>query len=348
MTESDPSAEWALLAPSEETLEFVGSARAQFSSLFPTSVIRTIAEGGPAPMEHWTDLVDQGYLAVGMPEQSGGIGTLADLVTVLEEAGHALLPLPLLASAASAHTLLRAGFDADSLDDAPSALAVSTDPSDVLIALDAAHAATVTVVSATLGGVVIERIAATAQPAAPRDPIDPTRPLVTLERGAVLDRRALSDVTVDDVLAAARVCVAADLLGTATLALEGATEHAKRREQFGRPIGSFQSVKHQIVDGYISIERARSLTLGAAAELVTHPFSATGTELSLLAKAAASDAATGAVALHTQLLGAMGLTYESDNHLAVRRAQQTAGYLGTASDLYARTAALILDRSARG
>src|SRR5690606_15487652 len=113
-------------------------------------------------------------------------------------------------------------------------------------------------------------------------------------------------------LAAARACVAADLVGTAERALQGSIAHALTREQFGRAIGSFQGIKHQLADVHVLIERARSLTVGAAVAVAASAHSNESARLSLLAKASAADAAARAVAVHTQLLGAMGLTFEAD------------------------------------
>ncbi len=338
----------AMLAPSEEIREFTDSARTHFAREFPTSVLRGILEGGAAPMEAWPSIVEQGYLLVGAPEAAGGFGTLADLVPVLEAAGRSLIPLPLLATVAATQTLLRAGLDAASPDTPPGALALVAADGRTLTAFDGLHASWFALVRATPSGVEVQRVTGRiVDRAGSPAPIDPSRADVEVEVGEVLDSVALDGRGPDDVLAAARVCVAADLVGVAAVALDGAIEHAKLREQFGRPIGSFQGVKHLLADVYVAVERARSLTYGAAAELVSQPSSTTAIVLSLLAKAAASDAAVAAAGVQVQLLGAMGLTYETDTHLIVRRARQTAAWLGAASDLHARAGALHLEEAHR-
>jgi alkylation response protein AidB-like acyl-CoA dehydrogenase len=112
--------------------------------------------------------------------------------------------------------------------------------------------------------------------------------------------------------------------------------HVLARHQFGRPIGSFQGVKFMLADTYVALERARSLTFGAAAAIGQDPFGEDATHLSMLAKASSAEIAVKAAGLRVQLMGAMGLTREADAHLFVRRAQQTSRYLGTSGDLYAR------------
>jgi alkylation response protein AidB-like acyl-CoA dehydrogenase len=345
----DTETDWSGLAPSPETRDLADAAREHLTSLFPPARLRAILDGAAPADDLWPVVVEHGYSAVGLPESSGGIGTLLDLVAVLEEAGRALVAVPLLSTTTAAQTLLAAGLDVDELAERPRSLALRH--GGELLVLDGAAVAEAVEVAEDEdadAGVVVRLLRIDA-PAADPDPIDPSRPLVRIPADAaevVAERRVAARP--DDALAAARVAVAADLLGVAGRALDGAIAHALVREQFGRPIGSFQAVKHLLADAHVARERARSLTLGAAARLADDPApGGPGTRLSLLAKAAASEAALQATRLQVQLLGAMGLTFEADAPLALRRAEQTARHLGTASELYAVAAADRMDEATR-
>ena len=116
--------------------------------------------------------------------------------------------------------------------------------------------------------------------------------------------------------------------------------HANTREQFDRVIGSFQGVKHRLADCYVAIERARSLTYGAAM-LVTDPVAdAEETwRAAALAKAAASEAAVETARAGVQVHGALGMTWEHDVHLYLRRAWQLEPVLGDSAALYRAAAA---------
>jgi alkylation response protein AidB-like acyl-CoA dehydrogenase len=336
----DPDSDWSALVPADEIREFLSSARPQLASLFPFSGLRALLDGGTPSLAEWSQLVESGYTVIGLPEAVGGFGSAVDLAAVLEEAGRALLPVPLLATAASMQTLLVAGLSADGT--VPMSLVIAPPGAVGLEVFDGRLVEELVLVREEGSGVSISRVALGPAPRGEGvDPVDPSRAQVSVafDEADVLETALVPGVTIDQVLAAARTCVAADLLGVAASALDGAIAHALVREQFGRPIGSLQGVKHLLANAFVAIERARSLTVGAAAAVASDPLGSSSSQLSLLAKSAASEAATRATALQVQLFGAMGLTFESDAPLALRRAQQTVRYLGTASELSARAAA---------
>ena len=340
-TGDDLEATWSSLVPSPETREFLGTVRPQLATVFPLPKLRALLDGAEPDLAGWSILVDSGYTSIGLPEELGGFGTVVDLVALLEEAGRGLLPVPLLATTASAQTLLAAGSTDDALAALPASLVVARGKEAWLSVFDGRLIEQLTVVRADRTGVTVTRLALAGSPhGTGKDPVDPSRALgaVDTNRAEELEQLHLAGTTVDHVVAVARCCVAADLLGVAQLALDGAIAHVLVREQFGRPIGSFQAVKHMLVDVDVAIERARSLTLGAASACAGEPLGDTARRLAMLAKASAAEAATHAAAVHVQLLGAMGLTFEADAPLVVRRAQQTARFLGIAPDLYARAA----------
>jgi alkylation response protein AidB-like acyl-CoA dehydrogenase len=336
----DTETDWGGLAPSELAIELAAAARDHFAHLFPVAALRAGLDGAPSDATSWDLVVEHGYSSVGLPEELGGIGDLADAVVVLAEAGRALVPVPLMSTVSAAQVLLGAGIEADELAERARSVAVLRPGATEVRILDGDRVTEAVVLEADGDGVRV-RILRVPGADAPLDPIDPSRPLVTFPLDALepLAEHRVPGAEVDDVLAPARIATAADLVGVASLALEGGIAHALVREQFGRLIGSFQAVKHELADADVAIERARSLTAGAAARLVADPRIGAATDLALLAQAAAADAALRATRLQVQLLGAMGLTFEADAPLALRRAEQTARHLGAAAELYAAAGA---------
>ncbi|MGW9037729.1 acyl-CoA dehydrogenase family protein, partial [Streptomyces sp. NPDC055721] len=132
----------------------------------------------------------------------------------------------------------------------------------------------------------------------------------------------------------AAVLLAADACGTAARAVETAAEHARTREQFGRPIGQFQGVKHLCADMLVRLEQARALTWDAARAGHDEARSLTAA----LAAATALDAAYTCAKDCIQILGGIGFTWEHDAHLLLRRAVVARQLLGS-GDLH-RLAAL--------
>ncbi|MFI6453137.1 acyl-CoA dehydrogenase family protein [Streptosporangium amethystogenes] len=340
--------DWQLLAPDEDTLALADTARAQFRSLHGPAVMRATLDGGVP--DGWETVADGGYADIGIPEDLGGIGRVIDLVVMLEEAGRALLTAPLLASALAFRTQVGAGVHREDFRRAPAGFGIAEGIVDESgrCHVERAH---------VLGGpgaaaftlivkgpdrawiVVVDPEAEGVEPIGQGTLIDPSRPLPAFRLGgeagvACAECRELPLGDLDRVLAGARVCVAADLAGTAAGALDAAVGHVLQRRQFGRAIGTFQAVKHQLADAYTAVERARSLAYGAALSLAGGPPGDAATRDCLLANAVAAETAVRVASLFTQLMGAMGVTFEADCHLFLRRAHQTACLLGEPDDLY--------------
>jgi len=337
--------DWDLYVPKEETAEIEAAAREHFSALFSPGDVRAAVAG--ETLDHlWPAIVEQGYTAIGLPGDADGLGSLVDLAAVLEQAGRSLLPVPLLATAAAVQTLLAVGVPVHEPPSQPATLA-RRGRSGGWLCFDGRSAATaVAVVAKSGGGCRIRVLSLESTDRVPLDAVDAARTDVVVDDSVTLLAEHETDADVDAVLASARVCAAADLVGIAAGALEGGIRHALTREQFGRTIGSFQAVKHLLADAYVLVERARSLTVGASVEASREPLGSTAGHLAMLAKAAATDAATKCAELQVQLLGAMGLTWESDAPLFVRRARHTGPFLGTADELYERVAAEALTEGA--
>ncbi|MET9675005.1 acyl-CoA dehydrogenase family protein [Streptomyces sp. NPDC006482] len=130
----------------------------------------------------------------------------------------------------------------------------------------------------------------------------------------------------------AAVMLAAEAVGAARAALDRTIDHVGSREQFGRPVGSFQAVKHRLADLYVQVEAARSLTYCAARE------PGPGPESGPLALAHALEALRATAGESIQLHGGIGFTWEHEAHLFFKRAASDELLFGPARRLRARAA----------
>jgi alkylation response protein AidB-like acyl-CoA dehydrogenase len=142
----------------------------------------------------------------------------------------------------------------------------------------------------------------------------------------------------------ATAALAAELVGGMQRVLDLSVEYAKARKQFGKPIGQFQAVQHQLADSYLETESARSAAYYAAWALEERrPDSATAVSI---AKMYASDAARNAGNRGIQVHGGMGFTWENDIHLYYRRFKASETTFGDATYHRERIARLVIDRAA--
>ena len=136
------------------------------------------------------------------------------------------------------------------------------------------------------------------------------------------------------------------MLGAAEAVMNLAVEYAKVREQFGRPIGSFQAVKHRCADMLVDVEAMRSAVHHAAWALGSGGTEAA--ETAAVAKIWCSDAAVRVAESALQVHGGIGFTWEADVHLYLKRAQLDQVAFGDARHHRARLAAMLRDRVASG
>jgi alkylation response protein AidB-like acyl-CoA dehydrogenase len=140
------------------------------------------------------------------------------------------------------------------------------------------------------------------------------------------------------------VAVALEAAGIAQRALEFAVEHAKTREQFGRPIGVYEAVSHPLADTYVESELARSLAYWAAWCVAERDEQAPVAVAA--AKSYAGDVAVHACERAIQVLGGIGFTWEHPLHTFYKRALWIQAYGGYAREHRAKIAAWLLDREA--
>ncbi len=162
------------------------------------------------------------------------------------------------------------------------------------------------------------------------DTLDGTRPLAALEldgvRAALLGEAGAGASVIDRVFDRAAVALACEMAGGARALLDSAVDYAKLRMQFGRPIGSFQAIKHQCADLLLQVELARAAALCAAAAVDEDD--AELPALASLALATGAEAFMQAAAGCIQIHGGIGFTWEQDTHLWFRRARSAEVMLG--------------------
>ena len=164
--------------------------------------------------------------------------------------------------------------------------------------------------------------------------LDLTRPLscVRLAGVAVTDEALLgapgaAGAAIQKALQRAQIALAAEALGGAERVLEMTVEYVKQREQFGRPVGSFQAIKHRLADMMVQVEAARSASWYAAC--VADEQHAELAEAAAIAKSYCCDAFYDCAANAIQLHGGIGFTWEHEAHLYFKRARASATLLGS-------------------
>jgi hypothetical protein len=310
----------------------------------------------------WKGVAEMGWLGAVIPEEYGGAGLgYLELVLIAEEIGRALAPIPFSSSVAlCSEALLRFGSEAQKKQWLPRlasgeaigtfALAEGAGDADTdsvatrfaggklrglkLPVLDGEVASLAVVVAQGEHGPVLALVDLSAQGVARSriESFDPSRSLARLELAdapaELLGGAEGGAARVAALLDRAAVVIGFEQLGGATRALEGTREFAMGRYAFGRPIASFQAIKHRMADLYAKIEIARSNGYYAAWAL-----SSGSDELPLAAcsfRAAATDAFEAAAQEMIQIHGGVGFTWEYDCHLFYRRARWLAASIGGA------------------
>jgi len=263
----------------------------------------------------WSLLCEQvGAAALVVPEDLGGAGgELADAAAVLEELGKALVPTPLLGTTLAELALLAAESpDAETLEQLAAGQRVGT----VVFDRDYALNGEADVVLAVGDGHIQRWSDVRAEPLTP---LDPTRRLARLTPGST------TTIGADPGLAdTAAILLAAEQIGAASRCLDLTVDYTKQRVQFGRPIGSFQALKHRMADLYVAVQSARAVVGDAVAD--PNPVSAA------LARLAASEAFTTVAGEAIQLHGGIAITWEHDMHLYFKRAYSSAELLGSPAE----------------
>ncbi|SFQ08527.1 Acyl-CoA dehydrogenase [Amycolatopsis arida] len=353
------------IAITPEQRDLADSIRAWAARREPRKAVRA------RPSEPGGDLLPElaglGLFAIALPEELGGAGAgVADLAAGLEEVTAALVPGPVLGGSLAGLLLARAPDSAAAKELAP-ALADGT--ARAAVALDAGSA---TATAAPDGGLVVAGrvgpvldaepdthllLAARSAGRAvwfllppgtpgvevrPRRGLDFSRAVAELELTAVTvaPDAVLPDVDEDTVAALAATLAAVEGAGVAGWCVRTAGEYARVREQFGRPIGAFQAVKHLCAEMLVRAELAAALAWDAAR--AADDGRDQHAPAAAVAAAYALDAAVDNAKDCVQVLGGIGFTWEHDAHLYLRRAVATRQLLGGGGRWRRRAARLAL------
>jgi alkylation response protein AidB-like acyl-CoA dehydrogenase len=319
---------------------------------------------------YWKDLAGQGLLGLHLPEEQGGSGFgLLELAVVAEELGRAVTPGPFLPTVLAAAVLDRAGHPAHVAGLADGSVVGAVGPASGAAGLtltrtdggggtlDGASGLVVGGHHADLYVLPVQDGPAVAWVVVPRDAVRVTdHPSHDLTRRSSTVHAEQVTVPADGILGVdprlpedlTAVLYAAEASGIAEWCVRTAAEYAAVREQFGRPIGQFQGVKHRCARMLARAEQARACAWDAA-----RAYDEPGTdpaEAALAAAVAGATAVDAAVAVAkdcVQVLGGIGFTWEHDAHLYLRRARTLRTALGSTAAWRRRVARLTLDGARR-
>ncbi|MEU9943778.1 acyl-CoA dehydrogenase [Streptomyces lavendulae] len=340
----------------QEQRELADAMRGWVARAVPPEEVRKLLDTAPRAGErpgYWDALVASGLHA---PHLDGG--TLLDLAVVIEEAARGALPGPFLPSALASVLLGRAG--AEPLEGRVGAVALG--PGTLTAAaveggghlldgtappvLGAGEADLVVLAAEAAHGTLWFAVDAAALDVRTHESADPTRPTAEVRaHGVAVPPGRLLALDAALVRDAACALFAADACGTAAWALHTAAEYAKVREQFGRPIGRFQGIKHLCADMLVRLEQARALAWDAAQALDEDPD--VRSLAAALAAGTALDAAYSCAKDCIQVLGGIGFTWEHDAHVYLRRALVARQLLGSGDGHRVRAVRLAADGARR-
>jgi alkylation response protein AidB-like acyl-CoA dehydrogenase len=345
------------LASGDRVREFVGPADS------------APADGG---FDHrlWQAMAEQGWLAVEQPEDDGGLGLgMVEVAILCEQLGRRVAPVP-FAGTNLAQSAFRAAAADESLSPAtreestvwverlstggavgclawsasPGA-SVPASPDDICaltLRTEPTVFASVSDVAVVVTGDAVYEVSLgpDARPA-PEPAMDRTRSLAWLQLEELTARRIGGPAAASRLIDRAATALAAEMLGASSRVLEMSVEYATERVQFGKPIGSFQAVKHRLADALVDVEGMRSGVFYAAWCIASdHP----GASLAAsAAKAWCSDASRRVMASALQVHGGIGFTWEHDLHLYVKRSQLDQVSWGDAPFHRERIAAVLSD-----
>src|SRR5580693_6999658 len=350
------------IAITPEHQDLADSVRSLVARIAPSEVLHQALETPTAsPPPYWRAAADQGLQGVHLAESVGGQGFgILELAVVSAEFGFGAVPGPFVPSAIASALISAHDPDSTLLGDLASGAVIAayaldgtnssmtaTRQGDVLVVagqarsvLAAAQATLLVLPVSTDAGTVwvvfdagqlnVEQVAS----------VDPLRPVAHVRADAVEvgENRVLSNLSVNAAQAIASTLLSAEAVGVARWATETASAYAKIREQFGRPIGQFQAIKHKCAEMLARTERATAAVWDAAraiGEGIEKPESAAefaAAVAATLAPAAAQSCTQDCIQVH----GGIGFTWEHDTGVYYRRALGLAAAFGRAADYHLR------------
>ena len=360
----------------EEATLLKESARKFFADNLPVDQLHQLVAGDPDPNRSpqclwpqglWQQMVDLGWTMLAVPESAGGLGMpVVAVAGLVEELGRAAFPCPLLPT-------LNATYVLAASDKAEEALADVAQGQSATLAITNRHGdwdvsvSEVICENGKLNGTAwfvqdaakVDKLLVSANAATGLSLywVDAAAAGVDIVADGIVDlTRDQAHVVFEDVVAqevssdgvtalqqafpAIWTLLSADIVGAADWKLKTTVENANARQQFDRPLGFFQAVKHPLVDVMVQIDQSRSLVYGAACAIDTAPDSAL--QKAHMAKASASETAAFASGRSVQFHGGIGFTWECFLHLYFKRQKHSQMLWGDAAWHRAALADLLL------
>jgi alkylation response protein AidB-like acyl-CoA dehydrogenase len=348
-----------ILTLSDEQQELAKTVRSFLERWLPESELRKLMDTDTGQEDRlWSGLADMGLLGIVVPEELGGLGRdWSDVGIVLQEAGRALLCLPYFPTAVLATAALTVSKDTAlqqkwlpkiASGDCVASVALGADhqgratstgklrasagaggrwslTGSAAYVMDGLAADLVIVAADTDRGTELFAVEGSADglTRTPLPSLDLTRKLAELSfdaaEGILVNGVIPARDVIETVLDIGSTCLAAEAMGGMAAVLDTAVDYAKTRYQFGRPIGSFQAIKHICADGLVDYELAKSAVYHALWAADQSP-----SELptaSCLAKLTACDAYFRMAGNNIQVHGGIGFTWEHSAHLHLKRAK---------------------------
>src|SRR5277367_902861 len=347
------------IAITPEHQDLADSVRSLVARVAPSEVLHAALEtpvNNPPP--YWQAAAEQGLQGVHLAESVGGQGFgILELAVTLAEFGYGAVPGPFVPSAIASALISAHDSEAKVLVDLASGSAIAayaldsgltaTRHGDALVirgevrAVPAAGEASLLVLPVAIdSGEEWVVLRADQLEIEPVKSVDPLRPIAHVRANAVEvgDDAVLSNLSVVAAHALMSTLLAAEAVGVARWATDTAAEYAKIREQFGRPIGQFQAVKHKCAEMIADTERATAAVWDAARAVDEARENNWHTEGSAVEFAAAVAATLAPAAAQRctqdciQVHGGIGFTWEHDTNVYYRRALMLAASFGRAAD----------------
>lgn len=338
------------IAITPEHQDLAESVRSLVARVAPSEVLHAAMEAAvDNPPPYWQAAADQGLQGVHLAESVGGQGFgILELAVVLAEFGYGAVPGPFVPSAIASALIAAHDPDAKVLADLASGAAIAayaldstltaTRHGDALVirgearAVPAAAQASVLVLPVAIdSGEEWVLLPAEELEIEPVRSLDPLRPVAHVRVNAVEigDDAVLSNLSMATAHALMTTLLSAEAVGVARWATDTATEYAKIREQFGRPIGQFQAIKHKCAEMVADTERATAAVWDAARAIdEASGFEFAAAVAATLAPAAAQRCAQDCIQVH----GGIGFTWEHDTNVYYRRALMLAASFGRSSE----------------
>ncbi|MFP5299279.1 MAG: acyl-CoA dehydrogenase family protein [Actinomycetota bacterium] len=309
---------------SDEQQMLRDQARQFLKDRFPEDRVVELADSDEGwDPKSWKEIADLGWVGLSTPEDKGGAGmSFLDEAVIFEEMGYALYPGLYFATVALALPALEAHPDGSLLEKVMAGDTAASFSNDADRVVDGDKAE---VVFLTVDGSVV---AFDAPEPKTLTTVDRTRRLASVATSGgtpVAEGEAARDL-VHTIRLRSLAAAALEAVGVAQKAHDLAREYVKERQQFGKPIGQYQAVSHQVADTYLHVELARSLAYWAAWCVAESDEQAERAVLA--AKAQATEAAVFACERSIQVHGGIGFTWEHILHRYYKRAQWLQGFEG--------------------